>query len=502
MNRFGIRTKLLLCVGTLALGYDLFLGLIQWSATLTQQHLEVASQSLHPSALSIEHAENGFHKVSKDYQDAALLQDTGELKIADDDARLVVTQLTDVSAKMAYNPPLQQQVIAVLDAFNSLQARSRATYAKLIQSPESAAEEMQTAIPALNKATAEMDKMFIDLSDSVGNKAFTAELDSIVESNRRQRQLAFVLFLLAATVAVITVIVMERLVANPLREVAERLAQGAGQVSISAAQVSSSGLSIAEGASRQAASLEETSASSEEISSMAQRSAADTRSAADLVTMSQAKFTATSSSLAQLLAAMDGIGASSRSASKIIKVIDEIAFKTNILALNAAVEAARAGDAGKGFAVVAEEVRKLARQCATAAHDSAAIIEESIRKSNEGKSKVDDVSASLQAVIAESTKIKALVDQVNVAGNEQMRGMMQIAKSISQMEEVTQASSATAQQSASSGRELTEQSTLLQEIVGDLTLVIEGSRGIRAASQAQLTSPETSSYTTYSAAQA
>jgi methyl-accepting chemotaxis protein/methyl-accepting chemotaxis protein-1 (serine sensor receptor) len=147
-------------------------------------------------------------------------------------------------------------------------------------------------------------------------------------------------------------------------------------------------------------------------------------------------------------------------------------------------------------------VRKLAHQCATAAHDSAAIIEDSIRKSSEGKSKVDDVSASLQAVIAESTKIKALVDQVNVAGNEQMRGMMQIAKSISQMEEVTQASSATAQQSASSGRELTEQSTLLQEIVGDLTLVIEGSRGIRAASQAQLTSPETSSYTTYSAAQA
>jgi len=198
---------------------------------------------------------------------------------------------------------------------------------------------------------------------------------------------------------------------------------------------------------------------------------------------------------------MDGIGASSRSASKIIKIIDEIAFKTNILALNAAVEAARAGDAGKGFAVVAEEVRKLAQQCATAAHDSAAIIEDSVRKSSEGKSRVDDVSASLQEVIAESAKIKALVDQVNLAGNEQMRGMIQIAKSISQMEEVTQASSATAQQSASSGRELTKQSALLQKIVGDLTLVIEGSRR-RASAPSESASRETSSYTTYSAAQA
>jgi methyl-accepting chemotaxis protein/methyl-accepting chemotaxis protein-1 (serine sensor receptor) len=500
MNRFGIRTKLLLCVGTLALGYDLFLGLIQWSATLTQQHLVVAAQSLHPAALTIEHAQTGFHKTSKDYQDAALLQDVSALNVADDDARLVTTQLNDISAKMAYNPVLQLKVIATLDAFNRLQDRTRTIYTKLIQSPESTADQMQ-AIPALNKDTAGMDKMFADLSDSIGSKAFTAELDAIVESNRRQRRLAFVLFLLAATVAIVTVVVMERLVTNPLREVAERLAQGAGQITLSATLVSGSGLSIAEGASRQAASLEETSASSAEISSMAQRSAADTCSAAELVTMSQAKFTATGASLSQLLAAMDGIGASSRSASKIIKIIDEIAFKTNILALNAAVEAARAGDAGKGFAVVAEEVRKLAQQCATAAHDSAAIIEDSVRKSSEGKSRVDDVSASLQEVIAESAKIKALVDQVNLAGNEQMRGMIQIAKSISQMEEVTQASSATAQQSASSGRELTKQSALLQKIVGDLTLVIEGSRR-RASAPSESASLETSSYTTYSAAQA
>ena len=214
---------------------------------------------------------------------------------------------------------------------------------------------------------------------------------------------------------------------------------------------------------------------------MAQRSAADCRSTAELVARSQSKFADTNVSLSELVTAMEGIRDSSRSVSKIIKIIDEIAFKTNILALNAAVEAARAGDAGLGFAVVAEEVRNLAHQCAQAAKDSADIIETSIRRSNEGKSRVDEVSVSIQGVIAESARVSTLIDQINVAGDEQMRGMMQIARSISQMQEVTQAAAASAQQSASSGRELTEQSSLLQEIVGSLTLVVEGSRPRRPA---------------------
>jgi len=476
MNRYGIRLKLLLCVGTLALGYDFFLGLIQWSAAQTQQHLTIAAQSLHPAAMSIEHAANNFRKLTKDYQNAVLLQDPSALATTDSDARLIAGDLADVASKTRYNPALRQQVSAVLDKFNDLESRSRAVYSKLIASPDSAAVEMQTSIPALTRDDSEMEAMIATLSDNVGTKAFNDELNSVAASNQHQRELAICLFLIAAGVAVITVIVMERQVANPLREVASRLAQGAGLVSQSATQVSGSGVSIAEGASRQAASLEETSATSEEISSMAQRSAADCRSTAELVTMSQSKFEDTNLSLSQLVTAMEGIRDSSRSVSKIIKIIDEIAFKTNILALNAAVEAARAGEAGLGFAVVAEEVRNLAHQCAQAAKDSAGIIEESIHRSDEGQSKVDEVSASIQGVIAESARVHTLVDQITVASDEQMRGMMQIARSISQMEEVTQAAAATAQQSASSGRELTEQSSLLQEIVGSLTLVVEGSR--------------------------
>jgi methyl-accepting chemotaxis protein len=474
MKQFGIRSKLLLSIGVLATGYLLFLGLVQWTAATTQRHLTTVSKAIYPAALSIEHAQAGFQKLTKDYKDSVLLQDKAALTAADQDAKQIVEQLSDVHEKAAFDPILQAQVATVLNSFEGLASRSKTAYSALVEHPDSPAADTQTTLAALSQDDHAMERSLFDLNEQIGSKAFGAELDAVDSSNARQRLLALGLFLVAVAFAVGTIFTMEKQVSAPLRELARRLADGARQVAASAQEVSDSGQSLAERASRQAASLEETSASSEEISSMAQRSADDCRSTAELVTMSQRKFDETNQSLKELLSAMDEINISSGKVSKIIKVIDEIAFQTNILALNAAVEAARAGEAGMGFAVVADEVRSLAQRCAKAAQDSTEIIAESIARSQQGKKKLDDVAVSIQAVTSESVKVKVYVDQINVASTEQTRGIGQIAKSISMMEKVTQGSAATAEESAAAAQELTVQSNLMNEIVSSLSLVVEG----------------------------
>ena len=171
---------------------------------------------------------------------------------------------------------------------------------------------------------------------------------------------------------------------------------------------------------------------------------------------------------------MGEINTQSGKISKIIKVIDEIAFQTNILALNAAVEAARAGEAGLGFAVVADEVRNLAQRSAWAAQDTSALIEESIAKSNGGKTKVDQVATAIRTITEESAKVKTIVDEINLGSQEQTRGIEQIARAIIQMEQVTQNAAAGAEEGAAAAEELNAQSETLKDIVERLTDMVGG----------------------------
>jgi methyl-accepting chemotaxis protein len=272
----------------------------------------------------------------------------------------------------------------------------------------------------------------------------------------------------------LVIVMVVRSINATLRRAVSELSEGAGQVASAAGQISSSSQSLAQGASEQAASLEETSASSEEINSMARKNAENSQAANGLVTQSQQKFTETNHSLETMVVAMGDIKASSDKVAKIIKVIDEIAFQTNILALNAAVEAARAGEAGMGFAVVADEVRNLAQRCAQAAKDTAALIEESIVKSNDGKTKVDQVAVAIRAITEESAKVKTLVDEVSLGSLEQTRGIEQVAKALTQMEQVTQQSAANAEESAAAAEELTAQASTLMDVVGQLNAMVGG----------------------------
>ena len=255
-------------------------------------------------------------------------------------------------------------------------------------------------------------------------------------------------------------------------EIAADLRNRAHQVASASKQVAAASQTLAQGAFGQAASLEEISASSGEINSMAERNTQNSGQTAALVAQSELEFRAANESLNEMMVAMDGINTQSDNISRIIKVIEEIAFQTNILALNAAVEAARAGEAGMGFAVVAEQVRSLAQRSAQAAKDTSKLIEESIAKSSDGKAKVDQMAAVMHRLLAESGKIKVLVDKVSTGSREQEHGIGQITQGIARMEHVTQSAAASAEESASAAEELSSQSEAVNGVVTGLMTIV------------------------------
>jgi methyl-accepting chemotaxis protein/methyl-accepting chemotaxis protein-1 (serine sensor receptor) len=307
----------------------------------------------------------------------------------------------------------------------------------------------------------------------------TARLETVRNTDARHatnaRWIALAFLGVFAGIGGIVVQVVRR-VNRDLRGLAADLLEGALQVAAAATQVSASSQSLAQGASEHAATIQETSASSEEVNSMARQNNENSRVAADLVTRSQQRFVETNESLNQMVSAMTNIIIESDKISKIIRVIDEIAFQTNILALNAAVEAARAGESGMGFAVVADEVRNLAQRSAQAAKDTACLIEASIAGSNSGKLKVDEVAAAIREITGESAKIKTLVEEVSHGSREQTRGIEQVVRALGQIEQVTQNVAANAETSAAAAEELNAQSEGLKDMVKRLTDMV-GSGG-------------------------
>lgn len=332
---------------------------------------------------------------------------------------------------------------------------------------------------AQQHAFAHIAPVYVDMS-TAGNR-FVEVYREVLEGDKRAaaqdyEETLWLCFLSLGALTVICALVffIVRRMNVSLRQTAAELSKGAAQVAGAAVQVSSSSQSLARGASEQAASLEQTSASSEQISCMARKNTENTCSAAELVTQSQQRFVRANESLEHTVVAIGEINAQSGKVSKIVKLIDEIAFQTNILALNAAVEAARAGEAGMGFAVVADEVRNLAQRCAQAAKETADLIEESIAKSRDGQAKVDEVNTAIRKITEESVRIKMLVNEVNTGSQEQAVGMEQISRTITQMDQLTQATAASAEESASAAEELTTQSETLKELVARLTAMVGG----------------------------
>ncbi len=294
----------------------------------------------------------------------------------------------------------------------------------------------------------------------------------------KARSLAYTAVAVGLIIMVITLVIaifLARSITRPVNAIIQKLTSGAERVSATSNQVASSSQTMAEGASEQAAAIEETSATMEEMASMTKQNSENSLQADDLMKDTMKVIREADEAMGNISDSMGEISSASAETQKIVKTIDEIAFQTNLLALNAAVEAARAGEAGAGFAVVADEVRNLAMRAAEAAKNTAALIDDTVIKVNNGKVVVDHANESFSNVTEASTKIGALLGEIASASQEQDKGFAQINQAITEMDSVTQQNAAVAEESAGAAAEMTSQAAVMMASINQLKAMIEGS---------------------------
>ncbi len=242
------------------------------------------------------------------------------------------------------------------------------------------------------------------------------------------------------------------------------------QVAGGADQVSQASQSLSQGATEQASSLEQISSSVTEINGQASRNASSATEANKLAIEARENALGGSHSMDELVSAMSQINQGSEEIKKVVRVIDDIAFQINLLALNANVEAARAGKYGRGFAVVADEVRNLASRSAQAVKETTAIVELSVERSNAGNRLVEQTAGQLELIVNGVGKVAALLEEIASASREQAQGLTQVSEGVGLIDDVTQANTASAEESAAAAEELAGQSEELRTLIQRFTL--------------------------------
>ncbi|TQK05569.1 methyl-accepting chemotaxis protein [Herbaspirillum sp. SJZ107] len=264
---------------------------------------------------------------------------------------------------------------------------------------------------------------------------------------------------------------------DSLAEIVGRVRSGTGTITVAAGEIAAGNQDLSARTEQQAGSLEETAASMEELTSTVKQNAENARQANTLAAQASSIADQGGAMVAEVVATMGSIDASSRKIVDIISVIDGIAFQTNILALNAAVEAARAGEQGRGFAVVASEVRNLAQRSATAAKEIKALIDDSVQKVQAGSSQVDRAGTTMTEIVRSIGQVTVIMNEIASASEEQRAGIEQVNHAIVEMDRVTQQNAALVEQASAAAQAMQDQAGELEQVVGTFKLAHGDVRG-------------------------
>jgi methyl-accepting chemotaxis protein len=301
--------------------------------------------------------------------------------------------------------------------------------------------------------------------------------EDILSSINGMRNQFIIMGIAIAGIALVTAILMSLRITRPIHRVVEGLTEGAEQMSSASSQVSQASQQVAQGTGEQASGIEEASSSLEEIGSMTKQNSDNTQQAKTVMNEASQIIKKVQHHMNQMGQAIAEITTLSDETSKIIKTIDEIAFQTNLLALNAAVEAARAGEAGAGFSVVASEVRNLAMRASEAAKNTSHLIENTMKAVKKGNELTQSTQDAFKENIEIAVKHTRLIDEIAAASVEQAQGIEQVTAAVAQMNQVTQANAASAEESASAGEELNAQVKQVKGMIQELIAIAGNSNG-------------------------
>lgn len=256
-------------------------------------------------------------------------------------------------------------------------------------------------------------------------------------------------------------------------ELFSEINQASDQVASSSRQLSDESQLLASGAYEQSSTIDQFKISIDHVAETTAHNVSQTKEAADLSRVIMDNANKSCEQMENMMQAVKEINDAGTAIGNVIKVIDDIAFQTNILALNAAVEASRAGIHGKGFSVVADEVRSLAAKSAEAANDTSNLIIDAAEKIKLGLVIAANTSSSLQAIVEDINKSAEIMEKIAHSSDNQLTAITDMNSGIDQMAKVIQQNSETAQKSAASAEEMSGQSSVLDNLVSHFKLKTE-----------------------------